>query len=162
MWLYYAFTAVALLFSHLLRRPLGPDAAFHLALIADVHGICANFASASPAAMRIKIIAEDMDSLGFKLIKSASKKRALESGDPGEGEREKRSRILHLPETTHEGGLAAAAAAAAAEGLQSSALDSAGFEDMALPEGLLEPPADFIWEDWEAWFHDASSQFNSR
>jgi hypothetical protein len=150
MWLYYAFTAVALLFSHLLRRPLGPDAGLHLALISDIHGICANFAGASSAAMRIKIITKDMDSLGFKLIKSASKKRALESSDKGE-EREKRSRIA---ETTRDGSLATA------EGPQTSAENSAGLEDIALPEGLLEPPADFIWEDWEAWFQEASSHFS--
>lgn len=151
MWLYYAFTAVAVLFSHLLRRPLGPDAAFHLALISDIHEICSNFAAVSPAAMRIHDITKTMDIVGFKLIKSASKKRALERDDNGEG-REKRGRTEF--ETTHDGSFAMA------EEPQTSAGNTTVLDDLVSNEGLLELPADFNWEDWETWFQDTSSYFS--
>lgn len=151
MWLYYAFTAVAVLFSHLLRQPLGPDATFHLALISDIHEICANFAAVSPAAMRIHDITKTMDIIGFKLIKSVSKKRALERGDNGEG-REKRGRTEF--ETTHDGSFALA------EELLKPAGNSTVFDDLASHEGLPQLPTDFNWEDWETWFHDTSHYFS--
>ena len=102
--------------------------------------------------MRIHDITKNMDIVGFKLIKSASKKRARERDSEAEGF-EKRGRTE--PETTQEGSFAMA------EEPQTSAGDTVAFDDLVSHESLLELPADFNWEDWEAWLQETSGYFNA-
>ncbi|KAK4555586.1 hypothetical protein LTR86_007339 [Recurvomyces mirabilis] len=151
MWLYYAFTAATYLFLHVVRRPLSSEATLHLALVSDVHEICTSFAPASPAARRIQLITESMDRVGFKLIKTASKKRALEHTDQ-QAQNEKRYRV--------DGDTRMGAGSSTVEPLQSSTEAEHLLDDFGGVDELPALPTDFTWEDWETWFRDSSTDFN--
>jgi hypothetical protein len=153
MWLYYAFTAVAVLFSHTVRCPEGSDAVFHLALISDIHSICAEYSGVSAAARRIQKLTGEMERVGFEMVKRVSKKRAREGGD-GDRSVEKRGRIEE-PTITDESG-----SSAAKETQQTSTEGIAPVEDFVLLEGLQEPPTNFVWEDWEVWFQQTAVDFD--
>jgi hypothetical protein len=90
-----------------------------------------------------------MDDVGFKLIKTLSKKRAAE-GDGKDGELSKKSKAESVP-----------------AGISRSAADSESLpeireapsgDDFGLTNAVM-PPANFVWEDWETWF-DASVNFD--
>jgi hypothetical protein len=151
MWVYYAFTATAVLFSAVVRQPLGSNATFYLALIFDIHGICVHLGPFSPAAHRIGVITQRMDDVGFKLIKSLSKKRAAE-GDGKDGDSLKKSRA--------ESVYAGSSRSVADSELLPEIREAPSGDDFGLTNVVvLEPPTNFVWEDWETWFN-ASVNFD--
>jgi hypothetical protein len=157
MWLYYAFTAVALLFTHLLHHPTASDATLHLALISDIHDICADLARTSPAAARIRDITKQMDTVGFKLIKMESKKRALDRDDDAAEGRERDKRGRTELETTVDNG-----DPATREEQSQNVVGEAAMRDdnFVSHEELLDLPTDFNWEEWESWLQETSGHFS--